>query len=261
MLLLLGFRWYRELLIFCHGEGSKRQHLGFHFVAFFLCQGSFGGLCLHPLSLIVVENRIHILPRPWPSLRLVAFPENIKQLAIADAIRVIVNLDCLGMVTHLGVGWSVYLTASVSNTCSNHALDNPELGFDAPKSAQTKGRSFDYRWHPFINGRYLRRFNFGFWGKVHSIPFFFSCITWLHCHYEANDYQNRNRSPYEYILNEAPVFSSLHFENPLIWVTSISSRCLECWAHIQVLRTIIMFKKSSLEAQKKLHDQVPLLPM
>jgi len=106
-----------------------------------------------------------------------ASPENIKQLVIADAIRIIVNLDCLSMVTHIVISRSLHLTARISNTCPNHALDYPELGFDAPKSAQPKGSGFDLGWCRFIDGWYFRRFNLGYGRKVHFTLLSLRCMV------------------------------------------------------------------------------------
>ncbi len=112
-----------------------------------------------------------------------ALPENIKQLAITDATWIIVNLDCLGMVTHFFIRWSAHSTSSISNTRPNHALNYPELGFDAPKSAQAKGRGLYYGWHRFIDGRNPRRLNFGFGSKVHFTLLCLKCMVWLDSHY------------------------------------------------------------------------------
>jgi len=153
------------VVIFGHGKEPKRHHFGFNGVVDFLLHRSFGSHCQLALLLVVVEDRIHVLPRPGSIGRPVAFPENIQQAGISDALRVIIHLHRLCMITDTAVVRSVRLTAGISHTCANHALDYPEPGFDSPESAQTEGRSFKIRWHRCIDG--WNRWRFGFICKTH----------------------------------------------------------------------------------------------
>lgn len=107
-----------------------------------------------------------------------ALPENIKQLVIADAIRIIVDLNCLGMVAHYAVGRRIQITAGISDTCPNDAIDYPKLGLDAPKSAQTKGSCFDYGCYIFIDRRYRWCCNIlPLGGKVHFARPGLGCLS------------------------------------------------------------------------------------
>lgn len=83
-------------------------------------------------------------------------PENTKQLFVADTIGVKVNLDRLGMVPNRAVSRVVRSTAGISDSRPDDALDNPELGFGTPKSAQPEGRSLEQGRYVFIDGWYLR---------------------------------------------------------------------------------------------------------
>ena len=85
-----------------------------------------------------------------------ALPENIKQLVITDMIRVKVDLDRLGMVSNRAVTWVVRSTPGISDSRPDDALNNPELGFGTPKSAQPEGRSLEQGRYVFIDWWYLR---------------------------------------------------------------------------------------------------------
>ena len=130
------------VVIFGYSKGPYRYHFSFDGMADFLLNGSLGSQCLSALLLVMVEDRIHVLPRPGLPGRLVAFPKNVKQLGISDALRVIVQLYGLGMITHLVIGGRIHPAAGIAYTCAYYPFNDPELGFDSPESAKAEGGCF-----------------------------------------------------------------------------------------------------------------------
>ena len=126
------------VVIFGHRKGLDRYHVGFDGMAYVMLKGSLGRQCLLMLIFVMVKDRRHVLPRPGSPGRLVAFPENVKQLSISDALRVIVHLDGLGVITHLYVGRCIHPAAGIAYACTYYPFNDPELGFDSPESAKAK---------------------------------------------------------------------------------------------------------------------------
>ena len=75
-----------------------------------------------------------------------AAPEDIQEFLIRDPGRIIINLDCLGMIAEVVIRWVFCGTTRIANAGSNDTIDAPKLGIWPPESAQCKGRSFRIMW-------------------------------------------------------------------------------------------------------------------
>ena len=64
------------VIIFSFGKGPKRYYFGFNDATNSLLHGGFGSQCQLVLLLVVIEDRIHVLPRPRLLVGPVALPEN-----------------------------------------------------------------------------------------------------------------------------------------------------------------------------------------
>ncbi len=71
-----------------------------------------------------------------------AAPKNPQQFLIGDLLRIVVNLDRLGMIADIPVGRILCAAARVTDPRADDAFDSPELGIRSPESAQGKGRTF-----------------------------------------------------------------------------------------------------------------------
>lgn len=65
-------------------------------------------------------------------------PKMLQQLVVGDLRRVIVDLDGLRVITNVSISWMCRCAAGISNSGTNNSLNNPEPGFDTPKSAKPK---------------------------------------------------------------------------------------------------------------------------
>ena len=66
-------------------------------------------------------------------------PENVQQLAVSDSPGIIVHLNRLGVIAHIVIVRIRMAAAGVAHAGSDDTIDNPEPGFDAPESPQSKG--------------------------------------------------------------------------------------------------------------------------
>ena len=170
-LITQGSMLFQDILlvvIFGHRKGPDRYHVGFDGMAYVLLKGSLGRQCLLTLLFVMVKDRRHVLPRPGSPGRHVAFPENVKQLSISDALRIIVHLDGLGVITHLSVGRCIHPAAGIAYACTYYPFNDPELGFDSPESAKAKGGCFKNSWRGHIDRWNLGGFGFKSICKVHG---------------------------------------------------------------------------------------------
>lgn len=69
-------------------------------------------------------------------------PEDIQEFLVRDLGRIIINLDCLGMIAEVVIGGVFCGTTRIANAGSNDAIDAAKLGIWTPESAQGKGRRF-----------------------------------------------------------------------------------------------------------------------
>ena len=71
-----------------------------------------------------------------------AAPEYIQEFLVRDPGRIIINLDCLGMITEVVIGGFFCGTTRIANAGSNDTIDAAKLGIWTPESAQGKGCRF-----------------------------------------------------------------------------------------------------------------------
>ena len=75
-----------------------------------------------------------------------AAPEDIQEFLVRDPDRIILNLDCLGMIAEVVICGVFCGTTRIANAGSNDTIDAPKLGIWPPESAQGKGCSFRIIW-------------------------------------------------------------------------------------------------------------------
>ena len=144
------------MVVFCQIEAIKRHDFRVNFLValiFFKCPG----LERQPFLLIVmVKYSRHILSTPGPVGRVVALPENQEQIFVRNAVRVVVDLDSLGMISDTAISWIFLLTAGISDPGPDDTVHTPELGVRSPESAHRKGcglgigQNFCIDWRYFI---------------------------------------------------------------------------------------------------------------
>lgn len=157
------------MIILGHGKGAKRQYFRFNRMTESFLNRGFGSHCQSALRFVVIEDHIHVLLRPCSRGRLVAFPENVQQLGIRDALGVVVDLYGLCVVTDVVIGRSGRAAAGISYAGADDAFDDPEPGFDSPESAQPEGCRFKNGRCRCIDGRDLCLLGFGFICRMHVV--------------------------------------------------------------------------------------------
>ena len=95
--------------------------------------------CQLSLVIVMVEDDGLVLPGPGRIGGVVAAPEHGQELAVGDTSRVVVNLDCLGVVTEVLISWVPGGAAGVSHAGADYAIETPEPGVRTPESAKGKG--------------------------------------------------------------------------------------------------------------------------
>jgi hypothetical protein len=71
-----------------------------------------------------------------------AAPEDIQELLVRDPGRIIINLNCLGMIPEVVICGFFCGTTRIADAGSNDTIDASKLGIWTPESAQGKGRRF-----------------------------------------------------------------------------------------------------------------------
>ena len=75
-----------------------------------------------------------------------AAPEYIQEFLVRDPGRIIINLDCLGMIAEVLICGCFCGTTRIANAGSNDTIDAAKLGIWTPESAQCKGRRLRITW-------------------------------------------------------------------------------------------------------------------
>jgi hypothetical protein len=64
-----------------------------------------------------------------------AFPEYLQQVLVCDLVRVVVDLNGLGVIAQVIIGWAFLRSPGVSYTGTDNSFYNPEPGVRPPESA------------------------------------------------------------------------------------------------------------------------------
>ena len=101
-----------------------------------------------------------------------AAPKDIQEFLVRDLGRIIINLDCLGMIAEVVICGVLCGTTRIANAGSNDTIDAPKLGIWPPESTQCKGRGFRIMWCFEVyggNSQILARIAFC---QFHIVPLF-----------------------------------------------------------------------------------------
>ena len=138
------------------GEAFQRNDFTVYFFPEFFFQCRLALQCLTTLIVIVIKNRITILTQPCSAGGVMTFPEDGQKLRIGDALRIIVDLHGLGVIANVAIIGAGGGAAGVAYTGADDAIDQPELGFNTPESAQAEGSGFECIGGRPVDGRYGR---------------------------------------------------------------------------------------------------------
>jgi len=83
----------------------------------------------------MIEYYGHILPGYDSTRWVVAFPEYIQQFMVCDLIRVVVDLNRLGVIAQVVIGGTFLRSPGVSYTGTDNPFYTPEPGVRPPESA------------------------------------------------------------------------------------------------------------------------------
>ena len=86
------------------------------------------------------EDERSVLAGPGGPCRIMGFPKNFQEAAVRYDCRVKIDLDRLGMVAQVMVGWIRVGASRVADTRAEYPIEAPEPGVRAPESAKGKGR-------------------------------------------------------------------------------------------------------------------------
>ena len=142
------------MIIFRQVEFRRRQNLGSDFAFNFFGDLLFARQGQSLLRLIVIENCIHILPRPDAAARMVAGPEHRQQLFIGNAARIEIHLDRLRMIPQGMISGVFSAAAGIADPGAYNAGNGPEPGLNAPKSPQGKSGCLGHLRNLKVQGRY-----------------------------------------------------------------------------------------------------------
>lgn len=123
------------VIVLCEREAGVRNDLRKHGAAKSRSYSLPRLICQAFLFLVVVEDDGSILARPGPVGRIVAIPEYVQQLPVGYFLRVVVDLDRLGMVSQVMIGRIFLCSSGIPYACADDARQTPELGVRSPESA------------------------------------------------------------------------------------------------------------------------------
>jgi hypothetical protein len=123
------------VIVLCEREAGVRNDLRKHGAAKARSDSFLRLLCQTFLFLVVIEDDGSILAGPGPEGRIVALPEHVQQLPIGYSLRVVIDLDRLGMVSQVMIGRIFLCSSGIPYACADDAWQTPELGIRSPESA------------------------------------------------------------------------------------------------------------------------------
>lgn len=103
-----------------------------------------------------------------------AAPKDIQEFLVRDPGRIIINLDCLGMIAEVVICGVLCGTTRIANAGSNDTIDASKLGIWTPESTQRKGRGFRITWSYQVNGGNSQIFSRMAFYQFHIFPLFHS---------------------------------------------------------------------------------------
>ncbi len=146
-----------------------------------------------------------------------AVPEGIQQSFIGDPGRIVINLNCFGVIPKIVVGRVLSCSPGISNTGTNDTRDTPEPGVRPPESAQCKGCRFGLERCRAINGREYRSGLRICFGHNRDLRLFgrFHFVTPLNK--ETNSQEEGHRSCQESPLAEVRKMLCIHSKPPFLF--------------------------------------------
>jgi hypothetical protein len=142
LMIVFGAREAPERNDFC-----KDRPVGLRGYLCFACLGQ------SPLFFIMIEYDGSVLAGPGPAGRIVAFPEEVQELAIGGFRRVVINLYGLSMIAEIVIGRCGLCASCIADPCSDDTGMAPEPGVRPPESAHGKGCRFYPRGNSEIDRR------------------------------------------------------------------------------------------------------------
>jgi len=126
------------VIIFGFPEFFVRQNFGGDFACDCLLGLGEGRFGLGLLLLVVVEDGRHVLARALDG-GVVVLPEHAEQLVVRRHLRIVVQIDCLGVVAQTVVARPVLGAPGVADPSPDDAWSTAELGLRKPKSGHPEG--------------------------------------------------------------------------------------------------------------------------
>ena len=80
-------------------------------------------------------------------------PEDTQQLFVRERFGIVIDLNCLRMISYLFVGRVRRRSSRIADAGTDHAFKKPEPGIRSPKSAKCKGRGLKNLRSAFIQRR------------------------------------------------------------------------------------------------------------
>jgi len=131
------------MVVFCYCEDSRRFHNSVDLLTELYLLLGFGLLGQISLNFVVVPYSRLVLFGTCVS-GIVSAPEDFKKLLVCGFQRVILKLDCFGMISNVVVGWIYFGTSSVSNSRPEDSFSTTEGGLWVPKSSTCKSCYFKF---------------------------------------------------------------------------------------------------------------------
>ncbi len=129
------------MIVLGQGEFGGRQDGRWDLASGFGGHPSLAGFGQALLLFVVVEDNIHVLPRPGGA-RDVALPEDLQQFRIRNYRGIKIHLHRLGVIAEAAVRGMLLGAARVTHSGANDAFEDPEPGLYAPESPESEGKSF-----------------------------------------------------------------------------------------------------------------------